>query len=48
MAYSDDIVNATDTVENHLVRIKEVFECLREAGFDMRAEKCDIMRTETK
>ena len=30
------------------VRNREVFECLREAGFKMRAEKCDFMRTETK
>ena len=48
MAYIDDIVIATETIEDHIVRIKEVFECLREAGFKMRAEKCDFMRTETK
>ena len=27
--YTDDIVIATETIENRLVRIKEVFECLR-------------------
>ena len=48
MAYIDDIVIVTETIEDHLERIKEVFECLREAGFKMRAEKCDFMRTETK
>ena len=48
MAYIDDIVIATETIEDHLDRIREVFECLREAGFKMRAEKCDFMRTETK
>ena len=48
MAYIDDIVTATETIEDHLERIREVFECLREAGFKMRAEKCDFMRTETK
>ena len=48
MAYIDDIVIATETTEDHIMRIKEVFECLREAGFKMRAEKCDFMRTETK
>ena len=48
MAYIDDIVIATETIEDHIKRIKEVFECLREAGFKMRAEKCDFMRTETK
>ena len=48
MAYIDDIVIATETIEDHLERIREVFECLREASFKMRAEKCDFMRTETK
>ena len=48
MAYIDDIVIATETVEDHLERIREVLECLREAGFKMRAAKCDFMRTETK
>ena len=48
MAYIDVIVIATETIEDHLERIREVFECLREAGFKMRAEKCDFMRTETK
>ena len=48
MAYVDDIVIATETVEDHIARMKEVFECLREAGSELRAEKCDFMRTETK
>ena len=47
MAYIDDIVIATKTIEDHLERIREVFECLREAGFKMRAEKSDFLRTET-
>ena len=48
LAYIDIFVIATDNIEDHLVRIREVFECLREACFKMRAEKCDFMRTETK
>ena len=48
IAYIDDIVIATETIEDHMERIREVFEYLREAGFKMRAEKCDFMRTETK
>ena len=48
MAYIDDIVIATETIEDHLERIREVFDCLREAGFKMRAEKSDFKRTETK
>ena len=48
MAYIYDIIIATETIEDHIVRIKELFECLREAGSEMGAEKCDFMSTETK
>ena len=48
MAYIDDIVIATETVEDHMVRLREVFECLREAGFKMRVTKCDFMMSEVK
>ena len=47
MTYIDDIVIATETIEDHIARMKEVFECFREAGSKMRAEKCAFMRTET-
>ena len=48
MAYIDDIVIATKTVEDHKARLREVFECLREAGFKMRVAKCDFMKSEIK
>ena len=48
MAYIDDIVIATETVKDHMVRLREVFECLREAGFKMRVVKCDFMKSEIK
>ena len=48
MAYIDDIVIATETVEDHMVRLREVFECLREAGFKMRVAKCDFKKSEIK
>ena len=48
MAYIDDIVIATETVEDHMVRLRGVFECLREAGFKMRVAKCDFMKSEIK
>ena len=48
MAYIDAIVIATETVEGHMVRLREVFECLREAGFKMRVAKCDFMKSEIK
>ena len=48
MAYIDDIVIATETVEDHMARLREVFECLCEAGFKMRVAKCDFMKSEIK
>ena len=48
MAYIDDIVIATETVEHHMIRLREVFNCLREAGFKMRVAKCDFMKSEIK
>ena len=50
MAYIDDIVTATETVEveDHMVQIREVFECLREACFKMKVGKCDFMKSEIK
>ena len=48
MAYIDDIVIATETVEDHMARLREIFECLREAGFKMRVAKCDFMKSEIK
>ena len=48
MAYIDDIVIATETIEDHMVRLREVFECLRKAGFKMRVAKCDFMKIEIK
>ena len=48
MAYINEIVIATETVEDHKVRLREVFECLREAGFKMRVAKCDFMKSEIK
>ena len=43
VAYINDIEIATETVEDHMI-----FECLREAGFKMRVDKCDSMNSEIK
>ena len=48
MAYIDDIVIATETIEDHMDRLREVFQCLREAGFKMRVSKCDFGKSEIK
>ena len=48
MTYIDDIVIAAETVEDHMVRLCEVFECMREAGSKMKVAKCDFMKSEIK
>ena len=48
IAYIDDIVIATETVEDHMVRLRENFQSLREAGFKMGVTKCDFMKSEIK
>ena len=48
MAYIDDIVVATETLEDHMDRLRQVFQCVREASFKMRVSKCDFMRSEIK
>ena len=47
VTYIDNIVIATETIEDHLEMIREVFEYLTDAGFKMRAENCDSMLMET-
>ena len=48
MAFIGDIAIETETIDDHISRVREVFECLREVVFKRRAEKCVFMRTETK
>ena len=48
MAYIDDIFIATETVEDHMERLREVFPCLREAGLKMRVSKSDFIKSEMK
>ena len=48
MAYIDDDVIPTVTIEDDIVGITEVFQSLREAGFERRAENCDFTHTKTK
>ena len=48
LCYVDDILIATNTVEQHVERLKEVFECLQKAGLKLKAAKCKIMETSVK
>ena len=46
--YIDDIFIATETIQKHISRRQDVFECLTEAGFKMLVKTYDFIRTETK
>ncbi len=48
LCYVDDILIATRTVEEHLQRLREVFQCLKRAGLKLKASKCKLMDTEIK
>ena len=48
MCYIDDVIIATETVEDHLVRLREVFECLKKAGLKCKSAKCSFMKPQTK
>ena len=46
LCYIDDILTATNTVEEHLDRLEQVFQCLQEAGLKLKASKCQLLQTE--
>ena len=48
MCYIDDVIIATETVEDHLIRLREVFECLRKDGLKCKSAKCSFMKPQTK
>ena len=40
LCYIDDILIVTTTIEEHLQRIEEVFECIQLAGLKLKASRC--------
>ena len=42
MCYIDDVIIATETVEDHLIRLREVFECLRNSWTQVQVGKMFI------
>ena len=47
MAYLDDIIVFSMTVEQMIARLKIVLQRLREAGLKLKAKKCALFQTET-
>ena len=48
LIYLDDIVVFSTTFDQHLERLKAVFQRLREAGMKLKASKCHFAKMEVK
>ena len=48
MCYVDDVVIATPTLEDHIDRLDEVFDCMKRAGLKCKPSKCEILRDSIK
>lgn len=48
LIYLDDVVVFSGTIKEHLDRLKEVFERLRQAGLKLKPSKCELFKTQVK
>ena len=46
--YLDDVVIAIPTLEDHIDRLDEVFDCMKRAGLKCKPSKCEILRDSIK
>ena len=46
LIYLDDVIIFSRTEEEHLGRMRVVFDCLREHGLKLKPSKCDMFKTE--
>ena len=46
MAYLDDIIVISTTIEEGISRLRDVFERIRQAKLKLKAEKCDLFKEE--
>ena len=46
LIYLDDVIIFSRTEEEHLERMRVVFDCLREHGLKLKPSKCDVFKTE--
>ena len=48
LVYLDDVIILGKTFEEHLRNLKEVFQCLREAGLRLKPSKCNLFLEEVE
>ena len=46
LIYLDDVIVYSKTPEEHLQRMRVIFDCLHEHGLKLKPTKCDLFRTE--
>ena len=46
LIYLDDVIVYSKTPEQHLQRMRVIFDCLREHGLKLKPTKCDLFRME--
>ena len=46
MTYLDDIIIFSNSEEEHLLHLEEVFHWLREAGLNMKRSKCNFFKSQ--
>ena len=46
LIYLDDVIVFSDTPDEHLQRIRVVFDCLREHGLKLKPSKCEVFKSE--
>ena len=46
LIYLDDVIVFSEMPEEHLLRMRVVFNCLREHGLKLKPSKCDVFKTE--
>ena len=44
MCYANDVVIATPTLEDHIKRLDEAFDCMNQVGLKCKCSKCEILR----
>ena len=48
MCYVDDVMIATPTLEDHIEKLVEVFNCMKQAGLKCKPSNCEILRDSIK